>query len=79
MAEVAINEINSLHIPNLITEITNTYKDSIVFFEFLDMNGYGPSVQHLYSMDMPDEVITPEFLNVSALPDGTPDINIILA
>ena len=74
-----INEINSLHIPNLITEITNTYKDSIVFFEFLDMNGYGPSVQHLYSMDMPDEVITPEFLNVAALPDGTPDINIILA
>ena len=43
------------------------------------MNGYGPSVQHLYSMDMPDEVITPEFLNVAALPDGTPDINIILA
>lgn len=74
-----INEIDSLHIPNLITEITNKYRESIVFFEFIDMNGYGPSVQHIYSMDMPENVITPEFLNVAALPDGTPDINIILA
>ena len=75
----SINSITSLHIPNLITEITNKYRESIVFFEFIDMNGYGPSVQHIYSMDMPENVITPEFLNVAALPDGTPDINIILA
>lgn len=73
-----INEISSLHIPNLITEITTKYRDSLVFFEFLDMNGYGPSIQHLYSMDMPDEVIAPEFLNINTLPDGTPDINIIM-
>ena len=73
-----INEIASLHMPNLITFITNKYEESIVFFEFVDMNGYGPGVQHLYSMQMPDEVVTPEFLNVQALPDGTPDINIIM-
>ncbi|MBR3598819.1 MAG: hypothetical protein IKL53_02975 [Lachnospiraceae bacterium] len=69
-----INEISSLHMPNLITEITTKYKDSIVFFEFVDMNGYGPGEQHLYSMQMPDKVITPEFLNIYTRPDGTPDI-----
>ena len=73
-----INEINSLHMPNLVTDITTKYRDSLVYFEFIDMNGYGPSVQHIYAMQMPDEVITPEFLNVSALPDGTPDISIIM-
>ena len=60
--------------PNLITHITNIYQQSIVFFEFVDCNGYGPGVQHLYSMGMPEAVITPEFLNIQTLPDGTPDI-----
>ena len=69
-----INNIDSLHMPNLITHITNIYKQSIVFFEFVDCNGYGPGVQHLYSMGMPDAVITPEFLNIQTLADGTPDI-----
>lgn len=69
-----INEISSLHMPNLITEITTKYRDSIVFFEFVDMNGYGPGEQHLYSMQMPDNVITPEFLNIYTRLDGTPDI-----
>ena len=73
-----INEISSLHMPNLITEITTKYREYLVFFEFVDLNGYGPGVQHLYSMDMPDKVITPEFLNVNTLSDGTPDINLIL-
>ena len=73
-----INEINSLHMPNLITDITTKYRESIVYFEFVDMNGYGPSVQHLYSMGMPDEVIVPEFLNITALKDGTPDITIVM-
>ena len=74
-----INEINSLHMPNLITEITTKYNEGLVFFEFIDMNGYGPGVQHLYSMAMPENVITPEFLNINTLPDGTPDITIIMA
>ena len=73
-----INEINSLHMPNLITYITSKYRDSLVYFEFVDMNGYGPGVQHLYSMQMPPKVITPEFVNVFTLPDGTPDINLIM-
>ena len=71
-----INSIDSLHMPNLITYITNIYEQSIVFFEFVDCNGYGPGVQHLYSMGMPEAVITPEFLNIQTLPDNTPDITI---
>lgn len=69
-----INEINSLHMPNLVTDITSKYQESIVYFEFIDMNGYGPGVQHLYALTMPDEVITPEFLNIASMPDGTPSI-----
>lgn len=72
-----INEINSIHMSNLVADITKTYNESIVYFEFVDINGYGPSIQHVYSMPMPDAVITPEFLNISTLPDGTPDITIL--
>ena len=74
-----INSIDSIHMSNLVTEITSKYSDSITFFEFVDMNGYGPSEQHLYSMQMPDNVITPELVNVHTLDDFTPDITIIIA
>ena len=60
--------------PNLVTDITTKYQESIVYFEFVDINGYGPGVQHLYALSMPDEVITPEFLNIASLADGTPSI-----
>ena len=74
-----INSIDSIHMSNLVTEITSKYSDSIQFFEFVDMNGYGPSEQHLYSMPMPDNVITPELINVHTLSDFSPDITIIIA
>ena len=73
-----INSINTIHMPNLVSEIINKYSESIEYFEFIDLNGYGYNVQHLYSLDMPDEVIIPEFVNISALDDGTPDITLIL-
>ena len=73
-----INEITELHSPNIITLITNNYREQLVYFEFLDINGYGSGCQHLY-LDTNDDVeITPEFLNISTKEDGTdlPDINI---
>ena len=73
-----INEISTIHMPNLVANIISKYIQSIEFFEFVDMNGCGPSVQHLYSMKMPDEVVIPEFVNIMVLEDGTPDINLIL-
>ena len=74
-----INSIDSIHMSNLVTEITNNYSKSIRFFEFIDMNGYGTSEQHLYAMPMPDDVVTPELVNINTLADLTPDINIIIA
>lgn len=73
-----IEEINHLHIPNLITEITTKYREFLKYFEFVDINGYGPGQQHVYIQKMPDGVITPELLNVNTRPDGTPDIKLLL-
>lgn len=59
-----INEINELHIPNIITLITNSYREQLVYFEFLDVNGYGPACQHLYLNENIEADICPEFLNI---------------
>ena len=75
-----INEIDSVHMSNLVSDITAKYEESITFFEFIDFNGYGPGEQHLYAMPMPDDVRTPELVNVNIiLPEMKPDINIIIA
>ena len=78
-----INEIDSVHMSNLVSDITAKYEDSITFFEFVDFNGYGPGNQHMYAMAMPDDVITPELINVNMVlqNDGSvvPDITIIIA
>ena len=74
-----LNDISSLHIPNLITRITNTYKNAIEYFEFLGINDYGPGVQHLYKNETQDVSIVPEFLTIHTNEDMSPDINIVLA
>lgn len=74
-----LNDLSSLHIPNLITKITNTYRNSIEYIEFLGFNHYGPGIQHLYKQEDEDITAVPEFLCVNVKPDMTPDVNIILA
>ena len=74
-----LNDLSSLHIPNLITTITNTYRNSIEYIEFLGFNNYGPGIQHLYKQEDEDITAVPEFLCVNVTPDMSPDINIILA
>lgn len=80
-----LNDISSLHIPNLITTITNKYRESIEYIEFLGFNNNGPGVQHIYRQDfnvltgLQDVNMIPEFLTVHTDLDMTPDINIILA
>lgn len=74
-----INQIRSIHMSNLVSAITEKYKESIRFFEFVDFNGYGPDDGHLYSMEMPENVITPEMVNINTLDDFSPDITIIIA
>lgn len=64
-----MNGEDSLHIPNLITEVTNKYRESLVYFEFVSIDNYGPGVQHLYHMDSDDPKIVPEFININVLID----------
>lgn len=74
-----INDDDDLHIPNIITTITNTYRNSIEYFEFLGFNGLGPGEQHLYKHEYNSVTMVPEFLTVHANNDLSPDINIRLA
>lgn len=80
-----LNDITSLHIPNLITTITNKYSESIEYIEFLGFNGYGAGVQHLYRHEYnivtgtSDVNMIPEFLTVHTDLNMEPDINIRLA
>ena len=74
-----LNTLDSLHIPNLITKITNTYRNSIEYIEFLGFNNYGPGIQHLYKQEDDDITAVPEFLCVNVTSDMMPDINITLA
>lgn len=74
-----INTINELHVPNIITLITNNYREQLVYFEFLDVNGYGSVCQHLYLDEQISADICPEFLNIATTVDGTNKPNIIIA
>lgn len=80
-----LNDISSLHIPNLITDITTKYRESIEYLEFKGFNGYGPGIQHIYRQDFnvltgqQDVNMIPEFLTVHTDLDMTPDVNITLA
>ena len=77
-----IDKLEDLHMPNLISEITQKYRDNLVYFEFLGFdNGYvhwDARYQHIItdeSMDMLSMV--PEFLNVNFNDiSGKPDVNI---
>lgn len=74
-----MDDINDLHMPNLITQITNTYREQLVYFEFVDLNGYGPGEQHIIKDETYETSSkVPEFLNINTLDDDTPDIHINL-
>lgn len=74
-----INEISDIHIPNLVTVITNKYREQLVYFEFIDINGYGPGYQHIYHKELINSIgAVPEFLNINTSDEGNPDIDIIL-
>lgn len=74
-----INEVTELHVPNIITLITNNYREQLVYFEFLDINGFGSTCQHLYLDETKDVETTPEFLNIS-IDDYTelPNIDVVV-
>ena len=57
-------DTGDLHIPNLVTEVTNNFSDAINFIEFIGFNGFDESVQHIIEQDVEDPTTVPEFLNV---------------
>ena len=59
-----INKIEDWHAPNLITQITNTYKERINFFEFVGFNVFDADDQHIVKIDIKDPKIVPEFINI---------------
>ena len=69
-----INQVNELHIPNIITLITNAYREQLVYFDFDGINLYDDQYKHLYLDEKIDADITPEFLNVTT-EDGTTDVS----
>ena len=75
-----LNYVSDLHIPNLITYITNTYREQLVYFKFIKLNDYGSLYQSVYKNPMIDgdyfvETQTvPEFINVTTLSNDLPDI-----
>jgi len=73
-----INTINEIHMPNIITLITNNYRDRLKYFEYRGVNYFGVECQHLYFDEKTDADICPEFINVHTLDDKTftPDIEI---
>lgn len=82
-----LNELDEIHIPELVTQINTNYSESIVYFEFLGFNDYGPGIQHLYKL--PDNQVPihvcPEFININNVPETVqsskmvPEINIYIS
>jgi hypothetical protein len=59
-----IDEIGDLHIPNLITDITNEYSDRINYIEYINFNDFGLGVQHIQEIENASTDAIPEFLNI---------------
>ena len=57
-------DTGDLHIPNLITDITNEFSYAINYIEFIGFNGFEEHVQHIIEQDVEDPATVPEFLNV---------------
>ena len=80
-----LNDLGTLHINNLLSDVREKYKTTINYFDFLGFNDFDGTYLHLYQQnieDMEDKYIAPEFINVRNNIDVeteivTPEINII--
>jgi hypothetical protein len=73
-----IDSIIEIHMPNIITLITNKYREQLKYFEFRGVNQYGSDCQHIYLDTTINADIPPEFLNISTKTDSdnTPEVDI---
>lgn len=61
-----LEKIGDLHIPNLITDITNEFSTRIVYIEFVSFNGFPLGIQHALIKETEIDTI-PEFINIRNL------------
>lgn len=76
-----IEDIRDLHMPNITTLIEKTYADQIQYFQFVGINKYPTSVQHITQMDdlqKQSEDHVPEFLNIDVDGEGNPMVVLII-
>ena len=59
-----LDKLSDIHIPNLIHDITETYKDTIEFIEFMNFNNNRLGIQHMLLRDVTDPHVVPEFINI---------------
>ena len=71
-----INEVRSIHMTNLTTEIEKEYSANINFIEFVGLNDYDATYQYLEKIDVENRSEIPEFININLLNDVSTDINI---
>lgn len=71
-----INEVRSIHMTNITTEIKEEYKANIEFIEFVGINNYDATYQYLEKIDVENRDEIPEFININLLNDSISDINI---
>ena len=76
-----LEDIGDLHIPNLITDITNEFSSRITYIEFVNFNDFSLGIQHIIVDDLLDDIdVVPEFLNIRNTYDNAgvlvPNINI---
>lgn len=75
-----LNYVSDLHMPNLITYITNIYREQLVYFKFIKLNNYGTLHQSIYknpgldSHYFEETQTVPEYINVNTLNNDLPDI-----
>ena len=72
--------IGDLHIPNLQADVTKAFSEEIAYFEYLGVNDYGLSVQHLYRTEFEEDITkVPELLGINIANDKSIDIDIIVS
>lgn len=72
------NNIYSIHMSNLCTDIKNKFDSDIEYIEFTGVNKYNSLYQYIEKQDIEEVQTVPEFLNINLINNETPDINISL-
>ena len=59
-----MNDFGNLHIPNMIHDIYDQYKDSIEYIEFMNFNNNRLGINHIELKDVIDPRTVPEFISI---------------